>query len=113
MSFIHALVTINLISFLMGTPTHVPYELSKDHAIYATTMYVEYTEVYDMGTKTIEDDEGLIALTDGNGNGWEYEQYPEDYYPGDYVSVLMDDNGTPNTIYDDIIIELRGTGFVR
>lgn len=111
--FTRTLVTINLISFLMGAPTHVPYEIPTDHGIYATTMLVTNTEVYDMGTKTIEDDGGLIELVDGAGNGWDYEEYPEDYYTGDYVSVLMDDNGTPEYIYDDIIIELRATGFAE
>lgn len=108
-----ATVSINLISFLMGTPTHVPTEIDATHAIYANTMLVEYTEIYDMGTETIEDDDGLVALVDCNGEGWEWYEYPEDYYPGDYVSVLMDDNGTPNYIYDDIIISIRATGFAR
>lgn len=113
MSLAKILTTINLITFAMGAPTHAPYELCDNHGIYATTMLVANTEVYDMGTSTIEDDEGLIELVDSNGEGWNYEQYPEDYYPGDYVSALMDDNGTPNYIYDDIIIELRATGFYR
>ena len=111
--FIRALVTINLISFLFGNPIHVPTEISTEHGIYATTMYIYDLEVYDMDTTTMDDDSGLITLVDGNENLWEYEEYPEDYYVGDYVAVMLDDNGTPETIYDDIIIDIRATGFCR
>ena len=106
-------VTVNLITFLMGAPVHTPMEIESTHAIYAKTFMVEYTEVYDQGTETVEDDEGLIILVDANGNEWSYEEYPEDYYVGDYVAVLMDDNGTPGTIYDDKIIDVRASGFYK
>ena len=105
------LAVINLITFFMGNVVYTPIEVAPDHGIYATTMYIAETEVYDMGTETIEDDEGLITLVDGADHAWEW--YPEDYYIGDYVSTLMDDNGTPNYIYDDIILEIRATGFYR
>ena len=103
-----SLVTINLITFLMGGAVHTPIEIAPTHGIYAQTMRV--SEIT-MGTESIKDDNGTITLIDGNGNNWVDERYPEDYYVGDYVAVLLDDNGTPNYIYDDIILDLRATGF--
>lgn len=107
------LTIINLITFFMGNAIHTPIEIDPSHGIYAQTMYISNTTVDTKGTETIEDDGGTIELTDGNGNLWAVEQYPEDYYVGDYVAVLFDDNGTPNSIYDDIILEIRATGFCR
>lgn len=43
-----------------------------------------------------------VACIDGAGNKWEFYGV-EDWQIGDFVSLLMDDNGTPNTIYDDQI----------
>ena len=82
------------------------------HNIYPTTMIVYATEVDTKGTETIEDDDGVITLLDGADLFWKVDQYPEDYLVNDYVAVIMDDNGTPNYIYDDIILDMRATGFI-
>lgn len=111
--FIRALVTINLISFLCGNPIHIPTEISTEHAIYPQTMIIYDLEVDDKGTETVEDDDGVITLIDGVGFLWKVNEYPEDYNVGDYVAVIMDDNGTPESIYDDIILDMRATGFYR
>ena len=100
-------------TLLMGSQIHEFYALPENHGIYAQTMYVSETTVDDMGTETVMDDEGTITLVDGNGHKWIVEQYPEDYFVGDYVAVILDDNGTLDTIFDDKIIELRATGFTR
>lgn len=105
------LAVINLLTFFMGNVLHTPIEISSDHAIYPTTMVIVDTIVYDMGTNTVEDNEGEIIMIDAVGNEWIVDQYPEDYYVGDYIAVIMDDNGTPNSIYDDIIIDMRYSGF--
>lgn len=106
-----ALVTINLISFLMGNCVYTPIEVPNNHGIYPMTMIVVETSIDDKGTESIEDDGGEIILVDSNGSEWVYEEYPEDYMPGDFVSLIMDDNGTPNYIYDDVILDMRYSGY--
>ena len=108
-----ALATINLTTFLYGVPTHTPTEIASTHAIYPQTMIIYDLEVDNKGTETIEDDDGVITLIDGVGFLWKVNEYPEDYNVGDYVAVIMDDNGTPESIYDDIIIDMRASGFYR
>lgn len=103
---ISALITISLMSHFIGKT------IPEDHAIYPATMLVVETSIDDKGTETIKDDSGKIILVDSNGLEWIYEEYPEDYFPGDYVSLIMDDNGTPNYIYDDTILDMRATGFI-
>lgn len=111
--FRKALTTINLISFFMGSIMHTPTEIAPDHGIYPQTMVVYDLEVDDKGTETVEDDDGVITLLDGVNHLWKVNEYPEDYWVGDYVAVIMDDNGTPNYIWDDVIIDMRATGFVQ
>ena len=106
-------LSFNLVTYFMGNAIYAPMEINPTHGIYAQTMYITETTVDTKGTTSIEDDGGTIVLTDGNGNNWVVEQYPEDYFVGDYVAVLFEDNGTPNSIYDDIILEIRATGFCR
>ena len=54
----------------------------------------------------------FIVFTDFNGNEWEISEDPEDLYCGDRVAVIMSDNGTPDTIYDDKIVSSRYCGWV-
>lgn len=74
-------------------------------------MYVEYqaeikTEhsVYPLTVQVIELDReaDVVVCVDGAGNGWEFYGV-EDWQIGDFASLLMDNNGTPETIYDDVI----------
>jgi hypothetical protein len=60
--------------------------------------------VYPLTVVIIElDREGdIVTCVDGADNFWEFYGV-EDWQTGDYVSLLMDDNGTPETIYDDVI----------
>ena len=106
-----ALVTINLLAFFMGNVIHTPITIPENHGIYPTTMIITDTIIYDMGTESLEDDEGEIIMIDANGNEWVMYEYPEDYMVGDFVAVIMDDNGTPNSIYDDIILDMRYSGY--
>lgn len=108
---IKTLAIINLITFFMGNAIYTPIYVPNNHGIYPMTMKVVDTVVDTKGTDSIEDDGGEIILEDSIGHEWIYEEYPEDYYPGDYVSLIMDDNGTPNYIYDDVIINMRCSGY--
>lgn len=44
----------------------------------------------------------IVTCVDGADNVWEFYGV-EDWQTGDFASLLMDNNGTPNTIYDDVI----------
>lgn len=96
-----ALLTINLVTFFMGNPIHTATEIAPEHGIYPQAMRV---------CEFIEETDEVICV-DGNGNLWSYYGI-EDYNINDLVAVIFDDNGTPE-IYDDIIIDVRATGFVR
>lgn len=96
---IFILTIITLITFLNGKQVHTPREIG-DQAIYPRCFCVyEIDREYD-----------ILYLYDGTENNWEYEGV-EDYCVGDYVCAIMGDNGTPDYIYDDEIIELRYGGF--
>ena len=53
----------------------------------------------------------VVTFEDANGNLWSFFG-SEDWQPGDIVSVMMYDNGTEKTIYDDQIIEARYNGHI-
>ena len=57
----------------------------------------------------IEND--VLVLVDYNENEWIWEG-AEDYAIGDIVAAIMEDNNTI-TIYDDVIITLRYTGYME
>ena len=57
--------------------------------------------------------ENLIVIEDANGNLWELEQEVEDWEVGDGVAMIMYDNQTPESIYDDAIIVCRYSGYWR
>ena len=63
-----------------------------EHGVYPLT--VQVTE--------LDHDADVVICVDGTGNDWEFYGV-EDWQVGDFASLLMDDNGTPETIYDDII----------
>ena len=57
----------------------------------------------------IEND--VLVLVDYNENEWIWEG-AEDYAIGDIVAAIIEDNNTI-TIYDDVIITLRYTGYME
>jgi hypothetical protein len=61
-------------------------------------------EIYPLTVQVIELDreDDIVTCVDGAGNGWEFYGV-EDWQIGDFASLLMDNNGTPETIYDDVI----------
>ena len=46
-----------------------------------------------------------VVFKDGAGFTWEFEGV-EDWAVGDVAAMLMDDNGTPENILDDYVIEI-------
>lgn len=72
--------------------------LEQESNIYPTTMVVvEATDEY---------------MIFENGNGFRYfvEQPMEDMVVGDFVSVIMEKNGTKE-VYDDVVVQWRYSGF--
>lgn len=57
-------------------------------------------------------DEVQDLVTISTGSGLLYEFYGiEDLFVGDIVAVTMDDNGTPDTVLDDKIIDSKYAGY--
>lgn len=54
----------------------------------------------------------FIIFTDFNGNEWTINDDPEDWACGDRIAVIMSDNGTPESIYDDKVLTNRYCGWV-
>jgi len=54
----------------------------------------------------------IVSVTDGAGIGWGFYGI-EDWDVGDVVSMLMDNNGTPENIFDDEIIKATYAGILN
>lgn len=52
-----------------------------------------------------------LEWTDFNGNIWVIMGDPEDWCEGDRIAVIMDNNGTMETIYDDIVVKTKYCGW--
>lgn len=53
-----------------------------------------------------------LEWTDFNGNIWVVVGDPEDWVVGDRIAVIMDNNGTTETIYDDITVKTKYCGWI-
>lgn len=51
----------------------------------------------------------LVTVTDAAGYDWQFTGV-EDWERGDLAALLMDDNGTPDSILDDRVTEVRYSG---
>ena len=60
--------------------------------------------IYPLTAQIVELDHNadVVVCVDGTGNCWEFYGI-EDWQVGDFASLLMDNNGTTETVYDDII----------
>ena len=58
----------------------------------------------------INRENGKVVVEDFNGNLWAFEG-TEDWMEGDICAMIMSDEGTPETIYDDVIIQARYCGY--
>lgn len=92
-----AIIIIIVTLLVACTPATVKAEA--DHRVYAMTAIVIELD-YDSDT---------VVLSDGAENLWAFYGI-EDWQIDDFASLLMDDNGTPETIYDDIILEVTYAG---
>ena len=67
--------------------------------------------VYPLTVQIVELDHNadIVVCVDGTGNCWEFYGV-EDWQVGDFASLLMDNNGTTETVYDDIITMICHAG---
>lgn len=59
----------------------------------------------------LDHEHDIFILEDFGGNLYVYEGI-EDWFLDDIAAMLMDDNGT-ESIYDDVIVELRYAGYME
>ena len=52
-----------------------------------------------------------ITFTDGVGRRWSWIDDSGDWFTGDFVATIMDDNGTPRNCYDDRVVDARYVGY--
>ena len=67
--------------------------------------------IYPLTAQIVELDHNadVVVCVDGTGNCWEFYGV-EDWQVGDFASLLMDDNGTTETVYDDVITMICHAG---
>lgn len=58
----------------------------------------------------VDYDTDTVTLVDGAGRLWSFTGC-EDYAVDDFVSLLMSDAGTPESVLDDVIVSARYAGF--
>ena len=54
----------------------------------------------------------LVTIADFEGRTYQFYGC-EDWYENDICAVIMNDNGTSETVYDDIILQTRYCGYVK
>ena len=97
------IIAVLLMMFVLTLPALI-------YAKYQAKAKVEHS-VYPLTVQVVELDRenDIVTCADGAGNGWEFYGV-EDWQVGDFASLLMDDNGTTETIYDDIVLMARYAG---
>ena len=67
--------------------------------------------IYPLTVQIVELDHNadVVVCVDGTGNCWEFYGV-EDWQVGDFASLLMDNNGTTETVYDDVITMICHAG---
>lgn len=103
------LIILALLSILSGgTP-------DASHACDLNTLkiYPTVMQVYDM---EVEEEETTVTLINANGDTFSYitdTEEAEQLAIYDLMALTMCDNGTPDTIYDDIILDVNYVGYAQ
>lgn len=76
----------------------------------------EYGDIYPMGFRVVdverdENDVDLVTVETGSGVLFQFTAYGSDWCVGDGAAAIMGNNGTPDSIYDDIILSVRYTAW--
>ena len=69
-------------------------------------------EMYPKSAIVTEVNGELVTITDFSGRMWQFYDDSEDWLEGDICAVIMDNNGTSETVYDDIIVMTQYCGWV-
>ena len=91
------LVALALIMFVFGLGCCA---IGTDYNLYSKAAIVT----------SFETETDTVVVTDFNGFQWAFYGI-EDYEIGDVVTMIMSDAGTENTIFDDVILETRYSGY--
>lgn len=69
-------------------------------------------EIYPTSAIVTEVTDDFVTITDFEGRMWQFYDDCEDWMAGDICAVIMDNNGTNETVYDDIVLKTRYCGYV-
>lgn len=77
------------------------------------TATAAYEGLYAKSAVVVEVDyeSNVVTVKDYSNNLWMFEGC-EDWLVGDLCAMVMHDNNTPTTIYDDVIVNVRYEGWV-
>lgn len=78
--------------------------------VLALSLSTAFADIYPRTGVIVKIYNDVAVIEDGAGFLWEIDE-PEDMIVGDVVSMIMVDNGTPESIFDDAIVEWRYGGF--
>lgn len=93
------LIALAIIVACTGIATQIQTKTETENRIYAKTVVVIQ----------LDTDSDIVTCVDGADNLWCFYGV-EDWQTGDFASLLMDNNGTADTIYDDAIVEATYAG---
>lgn len=91
-------ILVTLIAVAISTPV-------------SATIYPHMGEVVEVLPKA--NGEYEITFADGVCRSWSWIDDSGDWFPGDFVATIMDDNGTLETVYDDRVVDARYVGYVN
>lgn len=105
--FVRNLPVILMTIALFAAIGYLAYHSGQQHA-------TPQTEQYPLMMCVGEVNGNEITAIDANGNEWVFTDDTEEQWSiDDYVAMILDDNGTPDYVYDDIIVQTRYTGFAE
>lgn len=83
-----------LLGLLIGSTLAIPY--TKDR----------FDRLYPQAARVVDIQQDEIYLRDGAGNIWRW-QGAEDWEIGDGVAMILTNNGTPDNVKDDVIVNIK------
>lgn len=69
--------------------------------------YAESHGIYAKPATVVGVRDGSVTVEDSEGWTWGFSDYSNEFSNGDFIAMLMYNNGTCDTIFDDQIIEVR------
>lgn len=91
-----------VMAVLFGDNAHAGYRIPEiPEGIYSTTTMVT----------NVDYDADVVTIQTFSGIEYQFKGY-EDWYEGDICTVTMWDNDTPDTVYDDEILQTRYSGWI-